>query len=568
MFGVLAMLLHHPLVFLTLAFLGVFMEAPKVHHFATHHPGFQQKLDAVWHGDIALVFFNRSHVEAFHNATKAKLLPKSWMTLTTTTTTVMEVVMHTPRISPSFAASPITTTPVLPKTPLGLPTAAFWNTTTKDPWADWHARHGKWHAGSMTMSKAFVCEAPRIWGCPHGYRPFEESCYRAVLANHTFQAAKAMCMASGGYLVNIESQRENDHVSKLVGCISAWIGIEAPYGYWQHPNGARFTGGFQNWAPRQQSAPYHNRGPVAAFIAAPDDCSHGSPDAEFVGVLVAVMVLCFVALALSMAMIGCQLLFACCYQSKVTNKRRPLVQQPFLNTTPQGASHPAPDFHFGLCGCCEDTNVCLHSWCCLLCRAGDTHTAAGVGDFWSVIFLYYGLQIVGSVVGAIIGLPPLGRLLGSLGYAHLMAKKRQALRQRLGLAQAGGCEDLLAWWCCTPCVVAQEAREVDQAAGVDVRCCCTLVPRHTLPLVGPSVASMNQPMMLQAPVPVPVPAAATPMMTTTAMPIQFQPAVGQPTPVAVATVVDIQPPSPMPRQPNLPVHAAVPIAQPVTRMAP
>merc|ERR1719326_1169154 len=106
-------------------------------------------------------------------------------------------------------------------------------------------------------------------------------------------------------------------------------------------------------------------------------------------------------------------------------------------------------------------NTCCHSFLCMsmLARAGDTHQAAGTEKFWNVIGWWI-ISIIGGIfIKASTGIP------GSTGLimAAVMTGKRQALRARLGIAPGSTFHDFLLWWCCTPCVVAQEAREVDLA---------------------------------------------------------------------------------------------------------
>lgn len=131
----------------------------------------------------------------------------------------------------------------------------------------------------------------------------------------------------------------------------------------------------------------------------------------------------------------------------------------------------APNFQFPLCGCFADMNICCHTCWCWSIRAADTHQAAATEKYWTVILWWVFSLIVGSFVG---GSGGLDRAIAGLMMAAIMTSKRQALRARLGIAPGSSCEDFFTWWCCAPCVVAQEAREVDHAAGVSVKCCCSL----------------------------------------------------------------------------------------------
>lgn len=416
MFGVLAMLLHHPLVFISVALAGVFLDTPSL---SGQHAGVQQHLDALSHGRSQLAkAARRLWIDEPHNASGG-MLPvwaAAWRTPNSSLTESgpMEIVGHPDHRS-----------------------------TGHGP------HHGLQHVRPSSMP-AFVADSTRP----------------------TVVKAVATSRGSGHHKVPFPFDDPEFRQNVLVPLL-------------------------------------------------------------FVGIFGIVLV--------SLGLVASKLIFAFCYKSKVTDMRRPLL-------APAAPNQETADFQHGLCSCFDDGQICLHSCFCLICRAGDTHAAAGLGDFWSVILCYYGIMFIGGLADGLLGLAGLGRLAASLFWAYSMAKKRQELRTKLGLNhQGGGCEDLLAWWCCTPCVTAQEARSVDLASGVDVRCCCSLVPRATLPVVGAPVASLNEQMMWPgAPVvatapaglpPVPAPMATLPV----AVARQLHPGQVQ-VPIAVATVIDVQPP--------------------------
>merc|ERR1719359_1966160 len=152
------------------------------------------------------------------------------------------------------------------------------------------------------------------------------------------------------------------------------------------------------------------------------------------------------------------LCFACLYKQKVTDTRQTLPD--FRGYATQQVPL-AQSFRFPVFGCFEDCNVCLHSWFCSSVRTGDTHQAAGTEKFWNIILWWIFAGVVGAVIGGSSGG---ARGVAGLIMAAVMTGKRQALKQRLGIAPGSSCEDFMLWWCCTPCVIAQEAREVDHAA--------------------------------------------------------------------------------------------------------
>lgn len=161
---------------------------------------------------------------------------------------------------------------------------------------------------------------------------------------------------------------------------------------------------------------------------------------------------------------GCSLVFAFVYKSKVVDMIPPLQPK---------AMGTSKDFISTLFQCCSNGSLCMHAWCCLPCRAGHTFQVAGVASYWVVVLV---LEL----------LPGCGCIFGFLW--------RQQLREKLGL-QPDGCCDFVKWCCCTACAVGQEALDVDQAVGVDVACCCNLQ-------MTPQAAMVGQPVQVgQAPQP-------------------------------------------------------------------
>ena len=50
-------------------------------------------------------------------------------------------------------------------------------------------------------------------GCPPGYDKIGDSCYHLVSEKYTFEEGKKMCQKTGGYLLAIQSSKENDAVA-------------------------------------------------------------------------------------------------------------------------------------------------------------------------------------------------------------------------------------------------------------------------------------------------------------------------------------------------------------------
>lgn len=196
-------------------------------------------------------------------------------------------------------------------------------------------------------------------------------------------------------------------------------------------------------------------------------------------------------------------------------------------------SSSADVFRYPLLSCLDDLDTCcLACWCPGL-RAGDTHASVFGNDsecgecsyggcgggFWpTVLFFllaYLMKQFVAGSVPLLLGReaiepvwptaelhPSLGLALaaeglGWLAYAALLAGlmtgRRARLRERLiALREEGGVgtgrgvggpprasclRDCCTWFWCSVCANVQEAREVDAAQGVKVRCCCRVRER-------------------------------------------------------------------------------------------
>lgn len=296
-----------------------------------------------------------------------------------------------------------------------------------------------------------------------------------------------------------QTKAANQFVQKLVGRHSAWIGatkghaISDKKGGWQGNwtwadyNGlgqiTMYTGPmtYSNWDEEQ---PRYESPSAAVFmnyweeVCMPPPWGQGHHKRMLL--LVCILAIGFgVTLCLVSTISPC--VFACVYKQKVTDKRQPIVDFRMPETP------TAHGFRSPLCGCFSDANTFWHTFCCFGTRAADTHNAAATEKFWTVIGLWILSMIGGSLIGGESGL---GQSIAGGLMAMFMASKRAALRAKLGIAPASCFEDFMLWWCCPLCVVAQEAREVDNAAGVNVQCCCKLMRRNSFSpagMVGPAV---------------------------------------------------------------------------------
>lgn len=265
----------------------------------------------------------------------------------------------------------------------------------------------------------------------------------------------------------------------------------------------------------------------------------------------------FAGLGARMMMLGgivlvlvCLVLAACCfapcvfawmYKKKVSDQRQPLPALPTPGVFTQ------QDFRFSLCDCFSDMSICCHTFWCPMARAADTHHAAGSDKFWNVVLYWLG----SSFVGACIGGDSFGKCIASVVLALIMTSRRQELRAKLGISPGENCTDFMLWWCCSPCAVAQEAREIDVATGVKVRCCCNLlsngIPRSLEldSMVGPAVSAApaaSEPTTWGS---YAEPLRASPQVVDIALPATAPaPAAAAAPQPMVATIIHIQPPAP------------------------
>merc|ERR1740121_3321334 len=139
----------------------------------------------------------------------------------------------------------------------------------------------------------------------------------------------------------------------------------------------------------------------------------------------------------------------------------------------------------------EDASLCLHACCCYKVRVADTYSSAGLGNF-TTIFLQM-LMLAGATR---FGLLAIGMnwvfvlILSDVALALYISVRRGQVRARLGGSTCSFMDFVCVSYCpwCTAC---QEARHVDAALGVQVRCCCVLEESamDSIPLVGLPVSA-------------------------------------------------------------------------------
>jgi len=421
---------------------------------------------------------------------------------------------------------------------------------------------GKWHPGHGSLRLHYVCEKdslPGVSRCSPGWHMFQGSCYRAVTDEAMDRSeAEKSCFRQESSLVQIGTQAENEFVQKLVGWNTAWIGLElvgsSTYGQCAWRRTTEGYSNFFNFDNCDNCNSFYPTGdceetPKHAYMNDWNALCMPPPGKAWPANIPtdSVNLMAVVGLLVTLAIVALfsPFCFACVYKKTVSDRRQAVPQL-------DAAAVPAPtaeDFPFSLCGCFEDMDICCHAFWCNMTRAADTHHAAGTEKFLNIVLFWICCIVVGSVVG-----DPTGMLPGVI-MAVGMTYKRRALKERLGIKAGSSCKDFLLWWCCGSCAIAQEARAIDQAAGVTVKCCCS-IRRRASPanLVGPPVTAagaLAQP--LQASPQIAVTSFPTVSQQQRQLPAymvpqnvvapQLSPQSAQPIQPIVAQVISIQPPA-------------------------
>jgi len=191
------------------------------------------------------------------------------------------------------------------------------------------------------------------------------------------------------------------------------------------------------------------------------------------------------------------------YKKGVTDKRAPFPDP----VPPEYSLSGGKDFKYQTLQCLDDGQYCMHAYCCPVARVADTFAATGVAPFWTMVMLYLLTWLLAQLLalGISLLLPMLMESLdvdtyrteslrsnqtGQLCWfaansalALYFALQRRKLRAKLGDADAGAklAGDCLCYWCCGCCTYIQDARQVDEASGTRVECCCTLLSLTHMP---------------------------------------------------------------------------------------
>mmetsp|Transcript_1461 Transcript_1461/g.2607 ORF Transcript_1461/g.2607 Transcript_1461/m.2607 type:complete len:235 (+) Transcript_1461:68-772(+) len=141
--------------------------------------------------------------------------------------------------------------------------------------------------------------------------------------------------------------------------------------------------------------------------------------------------------------VAMQLLFGLFYYMVIVSKYPTLVGEP----TPAAKKLQAINEVSALCEVSFATCIC--SWCCSGPRAAHTFYTAGISDYWCSLF---GMSVCPCLVLA-------------------LANAYTDLNEKLGGEQRNLLMSCLCAWCCSCCVIAQDAESLDLITGVKTGFC-------------------------------------------------------------------------------------------------
>lgn len=425
---------------------------------------------------------------------------------------------------------------------------------------------GQWHDAKSEFAARFVCQIKAENGaCPNPsyesdpgacttlknqqweYREVDDfsggTCYVAPLGvgptsegDYDWYGSKECCESVGAKLVSISDESTNKFVLQLCssrmkerghGSLNeerphllsfihevCWIGLSLKGSRWVWEDGT-VLGSDGNWKVYQNFDGYegHEKEETEdkAFII-PIDASWDDGGWMIVIIIIATLVGIVISII-------AHVIYAWQYKKKVTDQRPPL---PAVDS---GLLDPSlvimHDFKYGLCDswCWQDCDMCLSVWLCLQSRIADTHQTAGTGKsywfiFWVFEFAFFMEQFINAIEGLIrMDLNP-GWIFAGLIRCCIMVRMRQELRKKFAGPQSSACNDFIIWWCCGYCAACQESRQVDEAQGRKVRCCCNMMEWRPQPPMGHMAVAM--------------PMGQPGVVTVVGQPVQGQPIVGQP----------------------------------------
>jgi Cys-rich protein (TIGR01571 family) len=119
---------------------------------------------------------------------------------------------------------------------------------------------------------------------------------------------------------------------------------------------------------------------------------------------------------------------------------------------------PEDGFSDAICECGQSWPICMWACCCPCIRWSDTNSQLHFMNFYLGVFIWGCLTICNSLFAG----------LGFLMIVILGAYHRGKVRAYFGLPRScmTGFQDVIAWLCCQPCAIAQEARHVERALGL------------------------------------------------------------------------------------------------------
>jgi Cys-rich protein (TIGR01571 family) len=164
------------------------------------------------------------------------------------------------------------------------------------------------------------------------------------------------------------------------------------------------------------------------------------------------------------------------YKHSITDKR-----SPFTGGGPAELAMLKPG---KICDCCFDLHLCLHSCFCFDLRAGDTFQTAALAGYWFVVVAFIIEWIMAEAIGMIFQAyvfkttensgEAIGWIIASFLLSFYLSDRRAKYVSKFGGISSYPMDILCYWWC-QPCMVAQDANALDKAQGVHVECCCKLV---------------------------------------------------------------------------------------------
>lgn len=167
------------------------------------------------------------------------------------------------------------------------------------------------------------------------------------------------------------------------------------------------------------------------------------------------------------------------WQSKVTQKKID-DKDTTLEKALQGKKTKMAEtgeWQYGLFGCFDNWNYCIHGLCCYPCMAADLFSVNVEESYWKIWFLVMLPQILSPIVSIVsfklqppadcLALQQKNQMQACVAYplgifiAFALTGPTGKLREKLG-GQKSFMNDFMTWWCCPCCSVIQKQREVDE----------------------------------------------------------------------------------------------------------